>query len=284
MPGPGRNLNNTMSAYLSSSFSNMFVQLGRFWDFSWQVLVHGFLARRREPAAAARSRLYAQMYEIGARSVPVVMITGAFVGMTLAVQTYNQFRALGIAERMGTMINIAVVKEFGPVLAALMLAGRVGGALTAELGTMRVTEQIDALRVMGADPIRFLVTPRLLACIVLTPFLTIYADILGVFGGYVVSCWYYGVSSQAYWQFSAEGVEKWDVITGAIKGLFFGASIGLISCFYAFRCNRGARGVGRACTHAFVHSFISILVINFVLTVVFRSIYEAIWGMSVIKL
>ena len=246
--------------------------------------MHGFLTKRQGRPGTARGRLYTQLYEIGTKSAPVVMITGAFVGMTLAVQSYNQFRALGISERLGTMINIAVVKELGPVLAALMLAGRVGGALTAELGTMRVTEQIDALRAMGADPIKFLVTPRLLACIVLTPFLIIYADILGVLGGYVVSCWYCGINSEAYWRFSAEGVEKWDVLTGIIKGVFFGASIALISCFHAFNCKHGARGVGRACTEAFVHSFISILIINFALAVIFRAIYEAIWGMSLIKL
>ncbi|MDH7600499.1 MAG: ABC transporter permease, partial [Sedimentisphaerales bacterium] len=123
------------------------------------------------------------MHQIGVRSVPVIMVTGAFVGMTLAIQSFDQLANLGLEERLGVLINISVVKELGPVLAAVMLAGRIGGALTAELGTMNVTEQIDAVRSMGVDPMRYLVAPRVLASVLLTPFLIIYADLLGVLGG-----------------------------------------------------------------------------------------------------
>ncbi|GIW77552.1 MAG: hypothetical protein KatS3mg104_2615 [Phycisphaerae bacterium] len=126
--------------------------------------------------------LLPQMWEVGVKSVPVIAITGAFIGMVMAVESYNQFRALGQEERMGSIINLSVVKQIGPVLAAVMLAGRIGCALTAELGTMNVTEQLDALRVMGADPIRYLVVPRLLACLFLTPILTIYSDLFGGVG------------------------------------------------------------------------------------------------------
>jgi phospholipid/cholesterol/gamma-HCH transport system permease protein len=257
-------------------------EFGRFWQFIWQVWMSWLFVPTLGRRSQARSRLWTQMYEIGTKSVPVVMITGAFVGMTLAVQSYNQLRGLGLEDRLGVLLNISVVKELGPVLAAVMLAGRVGGALTAELGTMHVTEQIDALRAMGADPIQHLVLPRFLACILLTPFLTIYADLLGVLGGYVISAWYFGINSEAYWRFSANGVEKWDVFIGVIKGFFFGGSIALISCFKGFTSGRGAQGVGKACTEAFVSGFISILVLDFILVVIFKAIYETLWTVRIL--
>ena len=221
--------------------------------------------------------IWTQMHIIGVRSVPVVMITGAFVGMTLAVQAYDQLAEMGFGERLGFLINVSVVKELGPVLAAVMLAGRVGGALTAELGTMNVTEQIDAVRSIGTDPIRYLVAPRVLACLFLTPFLIIYADLLGILGGYFVGVVQFGINNRAYWSFSASGVELWDVVVGVIKGFFFGGAIAVISCYKGFTCKEGAQGVGQACTEAFVASFISILVLDFILVVVFKAIYSMFW-------
>ncbi len=228
---------------------------GRFWRFVWQVIVHGIFTRPSGRLSAARGRIWAQMYEIGNKSVPVVMATGAFVGMTLAVQSFSQFKGVGLQDRLGSLINVSVVKELGPVLAAMMLAGRVGGALTAEL-----------------------VVPRFWACVLLTPFLTIYADFLGVLGGYVITVWHFGVSSEAYWQFSADVVEKWDILIGLAKGVFFGGGIALISCFKGFHCEPGARGVGKACTEAFVNSFLAILILDFLLAIIFKVTYEMIWG------
>jgi len=158
-----------------------------------------------------------------------------------------------------------------------MLAGRIGGALTAELGTMNVTEQIDAIRSMGTDPVRYLAAPRVLACLLLTPFLIIYADLMGIVGGYFVSVIQLGINSRAYWSFSASGVELWDVAIGVIKGLFFGVAIAVISCYKGFTCKEGAHGVGQACTEAFVASFISILALDFALAVIFKSIYNTFW-------
>jgi phospholipid/cholesterol/gamma-HCH transport system permease protein len=220
------------------------------------------------------------MNSIGVRSVPVIMITGAFVGMTLAVQAYDQLAGMGLEEHLGVLINISVVKELGPVLAAVMLAGRIGGALTAELGTMNVTEQIDAIRSMGTDPIRYLVAPRIIACLFLTPFLIIYADLMGVVGGAAVSFLQLGINSRAYWNFSASGVELWDVAIGIVKGFFFGAAIAAISCYKGFTCREGAHGVGRACTEAFVMSFISILALDFALAVIFKAIYLTFWPLK----
>lgn len=248
--------------------------IGQFGRFVWQTT-----------SASARSILdrqtwtmiWTQMHVIGVRSVPVIMITGAFVGMTLGVQAYDQLAGMGLEERLGVLINISVVKELGPVLAAVMLAGRVGGALTAELGTMNVTEQIDAVRSMGTDPIWYLVVPRVLACLFLTPFLIIYADLMGILGGYFVGVVHLGINSWAYWDFSASGVELWDISVGVIKGFFFGTAIAVISCYKGFTCREGAHGVGQACTEAFVASFISILALDFVLAVVFKSIYNTFW-------
>jgi phospholipid/cholesterol/gamma-HCH transport system permease protein len=217
---------------------------------------------------------------IGVHSVPVVMITGAFVGMVLAVQAYDQLAGMGLEEHLGVLINISVVKELGPVLAAVMLSGRIGGALTAELGTMNVTEQIDAVRSMGTDPIRYLVAPRILACLLLTPFLIIYADLMGIVGGYFISVIQLGINSRAYWNFSASGVELWDISIGVIKGLFFGVAIAVISCYKGFTCKEGAQGVGRACTEAFVASFISILALDFALAVIFKAIYNTFWPLK----
>ncbi|MGH7215347.1 MAG: MlaE family ABC transporter permease, partial [Tepidisphaeraceae bacterium] len=166
-------------------------------------------------------QLFPQMYEVGVKSVPVVAVTGGFIGMVMAIETHTQFKALGQEQRIGSIIGLSVVKQIGPVLAAVMLAGRVGGALTAELGTMNVTEQLDALRVMGADPIRHLVVPRFLACVLLTPILTLYSDALGIFGGWMISTQFLGIPVQPYWQYSAQGIETWQIMEGVFKSIFF---------------------------------------------------------------
>src|SRR3972149_9643575 len=157
--------------------------IGRFALFVWTSILESLAGLGTK---GTYPLIWTQMNIIGVKSVPVIMVTGAFVGMTLAIQAYDQLAFMGLEERLGVLINISVVKELGPVLAAVMLAGRIGGALTAELGTMKVTEQIDAIESMGTDPIRFLVAPRVLACLLLTPGLIIYADLLGIIGGYFV--------------------------------------------------------------------------------------------------
>ncbi|MHC4338541.1 MAG: MlaE family ABC transporter permease [Planctomycetota bacterium] len=213
---------------------------GRFARFVWQAMTASLKSFGKSQTYPL---IWTQMLVIGVRSVPIVMITGAFVGMILAVQAYDQLAGMGLEEHLGVLINISVVKELGPVLAAVMLAGRVGGALTAELGTMNVTEQIDAVRSMGTDPVMYLVAPRLLACLLLTPFLIIYADLLGILGGYFIGVIQFGINNRAYWNFSAFGVELWDVSVGVIKGLFFGGSIAVISCYKGFTCSWPLKGL-----------------------------------------
>ena len=204
-------------------------------------------------------------YEVGVRSVPVVCITGLFIGMVLAVQTYDTLSQLHFQIHIGSVINGTLVKELGPVLAAVMLAGRVGSSIAAEIGTMKVSEQIDALKALGADPIAYLVVPRFLACFLMIPALTMVAEGVGIFGGWFVSTQIYGVSSHHFWSYSDRFVSAFDVITGVFKSMSFGAAIAVIACHRGFRCGSGAEGVGRAATEAFVASFIAILALDFIL-------------------
>lgn len=223
------------------------------------------------------SVLVPNFYAIGVQSMAVVAITGTFIGMVLAVQAYSQFEMMGLATRMGSVINISLVKELGPVLAATMLAGRVGSSMAAELGTMRVTEQIDALSALGTNPINYLVVPRFLACVLLIPLLTLMADFMGVIGGAVVSTQMMGVDSYAYWQHSRDYVGSLDLFAGVFKSFFFGASIALISCHRGFHSKAGAEGVGKAATEAFVLSFIAILFVDFVIGIGWNAAYTMLW-------
>lgn len=248
---------------------------GSFCRFSGQTFVYAFQSLFKLKSLYL---LLPQFYQIGAGSVFIVSIVGLFVGMVLAVQAAVQFQSIGLGSYLGAVINLSVVRELGPVLAGVMLAGRVGGALTAELGTMQVTEQIDALQTMGIDPIRYLVAPRFLACLLLTPILTCYVDIMGLIGGHIMSVKVFGVSANLYWRYSAQSLESWDVFCGLYKSLLFGGSIALIGCYKGFTTRAGAEGVGKACTEGFVMSFVSILTIDFFIAVFLKSMYEAIWG------
>ncbi|MGB0767782.1 MAG: MlaE family ABC transporter permease [Phycisphaeraceae bacterium] len=222
--------------------------------------------------------LLPQLYEVGTRSVPVVMLVGGFVGAVLGVEMFDQFRSIGQETRIGGIINLSVVKQIGPVLAAVMIAGRVGGAVSAEIGTMRVTDQLDALRVMGTDPMRYLVVPRVLACLIMVPVLTVVSDLMGMIGGWLVVVVGLGVEASAYWRFSADFVTSFDVITGLVKAATFGLLIGLISCYKGFTCRAGAAGVGKAATDAFVASFIAIIIANFFLAKFMNELYILMYG------
>src|SRR5215212_8974541 len=239
----------------------------------FSVLTCSWLIRRR----TRWSVLVPNFYAIGVSSVPVVAITGTFIGMVLAVQAHSQFAMMGLATRLGSVINISLVKELGPVLAATMLAGRVGSSMAAELGTMRVTEQIDALAALGTNPIRYLVVPRFLACVLLIPLLTLMADFMGVIGGAVVSTQMLRVDSYHYWYHSRAYVGGMDIFAGIFKSYFFGAAIALISCHRGFHSKAGAEGVGRAATEAFVYSFIAILVPDFCIGILWNTVYRAVW-------
>jgi phospholipid/cholesterol/gamma-HCH transport system permease protein len=229
---------------------------------------------RRRPC---RGTLLPCLYAVGVRSVPVVAVTGLFIGMVLAVQSYVEFHQIGLASHLGAIINLSVVRELGPVLAATMLAGRIGSAMAAELATMRVTEQIDALSCLGVNPVHYLVVPRFLACVLLIPLLTILADFMGVMGGALVCIKMYNVESYYYWLYAQGWVGMWDVTAGLVKPMTFGAAIALISCHRGFNSGAGAEGVGRAATEAFVLSFIAILPLDFFLAMFLNTLYAYLW-------
>ena len=222
-------------------------------------------------------------YAIGVRSVTVVALTGAIIGIVLAVQAYNAFRPMGLQTWMGSFINTSVVRELGPVLAATMLAGRVGSAMAAELGTMRVTEQIDALSCLGVDPVHYLVVPRFLACVLLIPLLTILADVMGMIGGAAICLGVWGIEPHFYWQHGQAHLTYWDIFTSLAKAVVFGAFIALISCHRGFHSRAGSEGVGRAATEAFVLSFIAILALDFFLALFLNSLQERLFGIQVMQ-
>jgi phospholipid/cholesterol/gamma-HCH transport system permease protein len=224
-----------------------------------------------------KETLLPSFYQIGVLSLPVVALTGTFIGVILAVQSYSQFRLMNLETRLGAVINMSLVRELGPVLAATMLAGRIGSSMSAELGTMRVTEQIDALASMGANPIHYLVVPRFLACLILIPTLTIMADFMGVVGAAYYSVYVLHIDWFHYLHNSAQFVGNFDLFSGVIKSFSFGAAIALISCHRGFHCDPGAEGVGRAATAAFVQSFCVILFLDMVLNILLDSVYMMLW-------
>lgn len=221
--------------------------------------------------------LLPNLYQVGVLSLPVVALTGTFIGMVLAVQSYFQFHQLGLETRLGAVINMTLARELGPVLAATMLAGRVGSAMAAELGTMRVTEQIDAIASMGSNPIHYLVVPRFVACVFMIPALSIMAVFMGVVGGYYYSVSILDIDKHHYWHNSQQFVGAWDLFFGIFKSVFFGAAIGLVSCYRGFNCTPGAEGVGRAATASFVHSFVIILIMDLFLNIFLDTIYFTLW-------
>lgn len=265
-------------AGLGEFFYGKIAGLGDWSLFSGRSL-SWLLLRRPSPGT-----LLPSLYSVGVRSVPVVAVTGLFIGMVLAVQSYNQFHALGLASHLASIINVSVVRELGPVLAATMLAGRVGSAMAAELGTMRVTEQVDALACLGVNPLHYLVVPRLLACVLLIPLLTILANFMGVMGGALICIRVYHIEAHHYWQNSQGHIGPWDIVVGLIKPMFFGAAIALVSCHRGLNSKPGAEGVGQAATEAFVVSFIVILAIDFFLAMFLNNIHEYLWPMAGAKM
>jgi phospholipid/cholesterol/gamma-HCH transport system permease protein len=215
--------------------------------------------------------------EVGVNSLGVVAITGLFIGMVMAVQAYNQFHRIGLETSLGAMIHMTVVKELGPVLAAVMLAGRIGSAMAAELATMRVTEQLDALACLGVDPVRYLAAPRFLACLIMVPLLTVFADLTGLIGSSLITLHVFQVDAHHYWEHSRRFVGVWDVLIGLGKAFVFGGTLALIACHRGFNSRPGAEGVGRAATQAFVFSFVAILAIDFVLALFTNTLFDLVW-------
>ena len=216
-------------------------------------------------------QLVRQMLDIGYYSLPVVGLTAIFTGMVLALQSYTGFSRFEASSAIPTIVVLSMTRELGPVLAGLMVAGRVGASMAAEIGTMRVTEQIDALTTLSTDPLRYLVFPRLLAGVLMLPLLVLVADIIGVLGGYLVSVYKLGFGPIEYINRTLQYLETDDVVSGLVKAAVFGFLVALMGCYQGYRSKGGAQGVGAATTKAVVTASILILTANYVVTELFFS-------------
>jgi phospholipid/cholesterol/gamma-HCH transport system permease protein len=217
-----------------------------------------------------------QVYFVGVKSQSVVLITGAFTGMVLSYQTYLQFHKVRMDTATLAVVSVSMCSELGPVLTALMVAGRVGAAFAAELGTMKVTEQIDALRTLATHPVDYLVVPRLLSLHFALPLLTAEAIAVGIAAGYVVGVYLLGIDSTYLWTNMLKYTTASDVTVGMIKALIFGGIVAMVGCYKGMYCGEGAEGVGRATTEAVVYSSITILISNFFLTMTLGPIFHTI--------
>jgi phospholipid/cholesterol/gamma-HCH transport system permease protein len=246
-------------------------RLGRllisFTSEAGRVLLLGFrtLTQLFVPPYEPRN-IIKQMFDIGVTSVPVVIVTGLFTGMVLALQTFTGFKRFGAESLVGSVVALSLTREMGPVLTGLIVTGRAGAAMAAELGTMRVTEQIDALETLATNPVKFLVVPRFIAGIVMLPALTVISDAVGIVGGYMITVGLFGASSAQYWKRTWDILEYSDIYNGLIKAAFFGGAISLVCCYRGFYSEGGAEGVGKATTGAVVMSFMTILISDYFLS------------------
>ena len=210
-----------------------------------------------------------QMDKIGVMSLPLVFLTALFTGMVLSLQSAYQLRLFAAEQYTSDLVALSMTRELGPVLTAMVVAGRVGASIAAEIGTMKVTEQVDALRSLAVNPIRYLVVPRFVAAFFMLFILTIYADCIGMFGGYLISVFKLGISSHQYIKRSIHVLMIKDVMTGLIKAFFFGGIISVVGCYYGFNAEGGAEGVGKATTYAVVTALIVIIASDALFTGIF---------------
>jgi phospholipid/cholesterol/gamma-HCH transport system permease protein len=210
--------------------------------------------------------LLKQVEYVGIKSIPVVLVTGAFTGMVLALQSYTGFKRFNAEAFVGTVVALSMTRELGPVLCGLMVSGRVGSAMAAELGTMQVTEQIDALYTLAINPIKYLVVPRFLASLIVMPILTTFADIIGIMGGYLVSVMLLGSNPTVYMRRTYDYLDLEDLYIGLLKACIFGMIIATIGCYQGMNTRGGAEGVGKATTNAVVIGSLLILIANYFTT------------------
>ncbi len=239
----------------------------RFLDESGRVMLlfsRTLLYTFRRPFDARN--LLKQVEYVGVKSVPVVLITGAFTGMVLALQSYTGFKRFNAEAFVGTVVALSMTRELGPVLSGLMVSGRVGSAMAAELGTMQVTEQIDALYTLAINPIHYLVVPRFLAALIIMPILTAFADAIGIFGGYLISVTLLGTNPTVYLRRTYDYLGLEDIYIGLLKAAIFGMIIATIGCYQGINARGGAEGVGKATTNAVVIASLLILIANYFVT------------------
>jgi phospholipid/cholesterol/gamma-HCH transport system permease protein len=242
---------------------NFLALTGKVSIFSFQAIINIFIGR------FYFKNFFNQLLEIGFFSLPVVGLTAIFTGAVLALQSYSGFIRFSAESAIPTVVVLSITRELGPVLAGLMVAGRVGAAIAAELGTMKITEQIDALTTLSTNPVQYLVVPRMLALVIIMPVLVLIADIIGVMGGYFVSVYNLDFNQGAYIENTAAHLESKDVISGLIKASIFGFIISIIGCYFGCNSEKGAKGVGNATTNSVVLASILILLSNYFITKAF---------------
>lgn len=247
-------------ASIGAAFLGFLAAAGRLVIFAGTALATAF-----SPPFYPRAMLR-QMVDIGYFSLPVVGLTAIFTGMVLALQSYTGFSRFAAEGAVATVVVLSVTRELGPVIAGLMVAGRVGAAMAAEIGTMRVTDQIDALTTLSTNPLRYLVLPRLIAGLVTLPLLVVVADIIGVFGGYLVGVYRFGFNPSAYLARTQQYLETSDVVSGLVKAAAFGFIVALMGCYHGYYSRGGAQGVGQATTAAVVSASILILFFDYAIT------------------
>jgi phospholipid/cholesterol/gamma-HCH transport system permease protein len=247
-------------ASIGRVFLNFLNASGRFGIFTVSAISHVF-----RPPIYLRL-IGRQMIDIGYYSLPVVGLTAVFTGMVLALQTNTGFSRFGAASATATVVVLSVTRELGPVIAALMVAGRIGAAIAAEIGTMRVTDQIDALSTLSTNPMKYLVVPRILAGLITLPMLVLVADVIGVFGGYIVATYKLGFNPSTYLHNTADNLTANDIYSGLIKSAVFGFIVALMGCYYGYNSRGGAQGVGAATTYAVVSASVMILLFDYLLT------------------
>lgn len=250
---------------IGQTIMHLFKAVGRLSVFIIQSVAHVFM-----PPFFPRL-IVRQIVDIGYYSLPVVGMTALFTGMVLALQSYTGFARFNAESAIAAVVVLSVTRELAPVLAGLMVAGRVGAAMAAEIGTMRVTEQIDALTTLSVNPFKYLIAPRIIAGTLMLPALVLVGDVVGVFGGYLVSIYRLGFSPGSYLTQSWDILEMIDVVSGLVKAGVFGFIVAAMGCYHGFHSGRGAQGVGTATTYAVVSSSILILIFNYALTQIFFS-------------
>ena len=252
-------------ARIGRAFLDLLAAVGGLVLFALEALSH-LVRPPFHPRIIAR-----QLIDVGYYSLPVVALTTLFSGMVLALQSHTGFSRFSAEGAVASVVALSITRELAPVLAGLMVAGRIGASMAAEIGTMRVTEQIDALTTLSVDPMKYLVAPRLLAGMLMLPLLVLVGDVIGIFGGYIVGVHRLGFAPAAYLEQTWRFIQPVDVLSGLVKAATFGLLVSLMGCYHGYRSRGGAQGVGVATTNAVVSAAILILVFNFVITELFFS-------------
>lgn len=254
-----------------SVFLKIFSSFGEYIQF----IIDVFASLKKPPKW---SLLREQLYLIGVASFTIVAITGITTGVILAAQSFYQLQEKGLAGITGIMVSKAMITELGPILTALMVTGRIGSAMCAELGTMKVTEQIDAMQSMAVNPKKYLLAPRFLAGLLMIPLLTVFSILLGIIGGYFISTFFFGMTSSDYFDPLPLHISNFDLFTGVIKALIFGFMLTTICCFKGMKTKGGAAGVGKATTNSVVISYITILISDFLITIALNTLYQQLFA------